>query len=301
MDIYFWRYELRPRVALGPRATGSPRQGALLRVGDGYADLHPWPELGDLALDSQLKRLGEERPTSQAEASLQLAARDRKARENGLSLFAGREIPPSHYLWTDLTAKLDLTAARPFQIVKLKSGKEFQPVLDLLPTLQREKLKVRVDFNAALDPSSLERFLSAADTAAIDFLEDPMPAGAAWKKVSETFGVRFAADLVEQKDAAVAIHKPALRALSIPKERRIVVTSYLDHPVGQMHAAAVAAELALRSPDRLERCGLLSHHLFEKNEFSERIRSDGPVLMPPDGSGVGFDDLLERLPWKKLT
>src|SRR5687768_614906 len=168
MAIFYWRYELKPLMALGPRAVGTPRQGALLRVGDGYADLHPWPELGDLALDSQWKRLAEERPTSQAEASLQLAARDREARENGLSLFAAREIPPSHYLWTDITQKLDLTAARRFQIVKLKAGKEFQPVLDLLPALRSENLKVRVDFNAALDEASLERFLSAADPAAID-------------------------------------------------------------------------------------------------------------------------------------
>ena len=301
MDIFYWRYEIKPLVPLGPKGGRTPRHGALLRVGDGVADLHPWPELGDLALDAQLKRLAEERPTPQAEASLQLASRDGKARQSGMSLFAGRDIPPSHYLWTDLAEEIDLATLRSFQIVKVKSGKEFEPVLKILPMLRREKLKARIDFNAALDQSSVERFLNKADVAAIDFLEDPLPAGTQWKKLSEKFGVRFAADRVQQKDVPVMVHKPALRALSVAKGPKIVVTSYMDHPVGQMHAAAVAAELAERMPERLERCGLLTHQLFEKNEFSERIQSNGPSLVPPGGSGIGFDDLLERLPWKKLN
>jgi len=30
------------------------------------------------------------------------------------------------------------------------------------------------------------------------------------------------------------------------------------------------------------------------------LRTDGARLLPPEGTGIGFDDLLERLPWQRL-
>jgi O-succinylbenzoate synthase len=49
------------------------------------------------------------------------------------------------------------------------------------------------------------------------------------------------------------------------------------------------------------RCGLFTHVLYEPNEFIEAIRCDGARLLPPSGTGIGFDGLLERLPWKRLS
>ena len=48
------------------------------------------------------------------------------------------------------------------------------------------------------------------------------------------------------------------------------------------------------------RCGLFTHVLYEPNEFIECIEADGARLLPPKGTGIGFDDLLERLPWQRL-
>jgi hypothetical protein len=31
------------------------------------------------------------------------------------------------------------------------------------------------------------------------------------------------------------------------------------------------------------------------------MRADGAYLLPPEGTGFGFGDLLESLPWKKLA
>ena len=75
----------------------------------------------------------------------------------------------------------------------------------------------------------------------------------------------------------------------------IVITSYMDHPMGQFGAAYFAAL------HPAPRCGLFTHVLYEKNEFSERIVSDGARLLAPEGTGIGFDDLLEHLPWKRLA
>jgi hypothetical protein len=34
--------------------------------------------------------------------------------------------------------------------------------------------------------------------------------------------------------------------------------------------------------------------------FIGRIRGDGARLLTPGGTGIGFDDVLENLPWKSI-
>ena len=69
--MWIWRYSLKPRRALSALAGAAPRQGALLRAGDGFADMHPWPELGDAPLDEQLALLarGETTPLTRRSTS----------------------------------------------------------------------------------------------------------------------------------------------------------------------------------------------------------------------------------------
>ena len=60
-------------------------------------------------------------------------------------------------------------------------------------------------------------------------------------------------------------------------------------------------ELAADYPSKVStRCGLLTHALYENDPFIERMRSAGPLLIAPEGTGIGFDDLIERLPWERL-
>ena len=68
-----------------------------------------------------------------------------------------------------------------------------------------------------------------------------------------------------------------------------------DHPVGQFGAAYVAATHHVNA-----RCGLFTHVLYEPDAFFERVERDGARLLPPRGTGLGFDDLLERLPWTSI-
>ena len=101
---------------------------------------------------------------------------------------------------------------------------------------------------------------------------------------------RFVAD----EGVDVLIVKPAIE--EIPEtNKEMIITSYMDHPIGQFGAAYFAAL------HPAPRCGLFTHVLYERNEFIEAIRTDGARLLPPEGTGVGFDDLLERQPWKKLS
>src|SRR5687768_6861088 len=92
--MYVHRYTLHLR-------RGGIREGALLRVDDGFADVHPWPELGDLPLDSQLALLVRGEITPLTAASVRLARLDGDARRRGISLFEGLTIPLSHWPGND--------------------------------------------------------------------------------------------------------------------------------------------------------------------------------------------------------
>jgi len=283
MEIFFHRYQLVPRRALSAIAKAGPREGALLRVGDGFADLHPWPELGDMTLSEQLAALAAGTPTPQTRASLAMAEVDARARREGRSLFEGLEIPDSHWPGTD--------APPEFDTIKVKG-------LQVYP----EGRRLRIDFNATLTPEEFVRIARDLPADRIDFVEDPCPWDPAiWRALREETGLRLALDLAAGPQLpsddgwAVLVYKPALGMAWPDIDREIVVTSYMDHPVGQMLAAWFAAT---RKVSR--RCGLMTHVLYEPDPFIDRMRRDGARLLPADGTGIGFDDLLDALPWQKL-
>jgi O-succinylbenzoate synthase len=285
MRVFVHRYQLVPRRALSPLAGAKPREGALLRVDGGYADLHPWPELGDAPLDEQLTRLARGEPTAQVRASLRFAALDADARTRGVSLFEGLAIPESHWPGDDPPPAFDT--------IKIKDA----PLWGRPPAGRaagRRPARVRIDFNARLSADEFARIAETLPKEQIDFIEDPCPYDErVWRELRERTGLRLALDRFEGK-ADVLIHKPALGA-KFPKHDDVVVTSYMDHPIGQFGAAYVAA-----THDVNPRCGLFTHVLYEPDAFLERIESDGARLLPPRGTGIGFDDLLETLSWTSI-
>lgn len=310
MTTWVHRYELVPRARLNARAGAGPRRGALLRVehgsATGFADVHPWPELGDAPLDEQLALLARGETTRLTAQSLRFASLDAAARREGRSLFDGLTIPESH--WPAAAGE----APPAFDTVKVKMpGGELPP-----------RGRLRLDFNATLDAASFLRVAATLPRERIDFVEDPCPYdGTVWRELRARTGLRLALDReVATEGVDVLVVKPALQPVpgeqvlgervavggerggdpdplsSRPGAVSIVVTSYMDHPVGQLHAAAVAARCATNA-----RCGLVTHLLFEPNAFSERLQLDGARLVPPGGLGIGFEDLMEGLTWARLS
>jgi O-succinylbenzoate synthase len=276
MDCYFWRYELAPKRRLSAIARDAPREGALIRVGDGFADVHPWPELGDLPLDEQLALLARGEITALTRRSLSFASIDEQARSASRSLFEGLTIPPSHWPGSDPPAAFD--------VAKLKS-------IDRLP----ERVRLRIDFNATLTADEFLQLRLPLER--IDFIEDPCPYDAAtWRMLREKTGLRLALDReVAEEGVDVLVVKPAVQEMP-STSRELVVTSYMDHAIGQFFAAFVAASHRITNV-----CGLFTHVLYERDPFFERVRAEGARLLAPEGTGIGFDDLLESLPWKKLA
>lgn len=273
--IRYWKYELRPKRRLSAVAAEGSRHGALLRVGSGFADVHPWPELGDAPLDRQLALLARGETTSLTKRSLAYARLDGDARERGVSLFAGLTIPESHWPGPDPPDE--------FAIAKIKS-------IDRIPP----RVQLRIDFNATLTAEEFERLPLPRER--IDFVEDPCPYDPAiWSRLRSTTGLRLALDRGDAEEGVdVLVVKPAVQEFPTTL-REVVITSYMDHPIGQFFAAYVAATHDVGV------CGLMTHVLFESDAFIDRVERIGTRLVPPDGTGIGFDDLLEKLPWKPLT
>ena len=230
--ILIYRYELIPLARLNARAGEGARRGALLNVDGGYADVHPWPELGDASLDEHLALLARGETTALTAQSLRAAAVDAAARRAGRSLFDGLKVPRSH--WPAAAGE----APAAFDTIKVK-----MPGRDL-PSTGR----LRLDFNATLDAGVFAALAPTLPRDRIDFVEDPCPYDpATWRELRDRTGLRLALDReIALEGVDVLVIKPAIQDVEglASDDREIVVTSYMDHPVGQLHAAAVAARVA---------------------------------------------------------
>lgn len=289
------------------KGTRFQRQGALLQVEFdhglvGYADCHPWEELGDLSLKQQIKMLLNGQTTSLTYQSLYFAAIDAEARSQKKNLLEDLEIPLNHYLLPnaqDFTS-VDKAFAEGFSFFKVKANDDdFLSVKGLLRYLKKHQGKLRIDFNNKLSFEQFQRWIPTLDeySSILDFVEDPFVyEGSQWKTIKKNHQIGLAADFNPYyKNAAhVYILKPAVQTHHV-KCDRIVVTSYLDHPLGQCCAAYIAGKLSLS-----EHCGLLSHRIYESNPYSQCLSQKGPQFTPTLGTGFGFDDLLKGQTWKNF-
>jgi O-succinylbenzoate synthase len=289
------------------------RNGALLKVHFkdglvGYADCHPWIEFFDEPLDNQLELLKIGQTTKLTEKSLYFAELDAKARFKGINLFDDLEIPKSNYLITDLMSHnlsitIDNAIIEGFQTFKVKLGSNLNQELQLLKDHFPKNLRLRLDFNSKLNCKSFNIALEKIKNInlSLDYIEDPFPFDEnAWEEIQTTDGLRLAADFHFEKAigkpnaAKVLIVKPAILRQVVPKDQEVVVTSYLDHPFGQCTAAYAAAKYPNVT------CGLLTHHLYKQNAFSDQLTLKGSEFKTPVGTGFGFDDLLRGLTWVNL-
>jgi o-succinylbenzoate synthase len=311
MKLYFVKYELKGYDL------ADTRKGALLKVdfgGDavGYADCHPWVELGDKPLDNQLYLLSAGILTNLTERSLKFAQIDAEARVKGRSLFSNLCIPSSHWFLKNL----DETIPDGFCYSKVKLGKFPKEELFKLPSFFSSlpnSISLRLDFNCRIDAELFRSYLHVIQPYLhkIDFIEDPFPFNSRiWAKIQSEFPLKLALDLHSERyldcknTHQVTIIKPAAQDDERILQKachNVVYTSYLDHPLGQAAAAYKAALAARDHPAKVLTCGLLSQYIYQTNKYSELLGRKGDCLSPPsEGSGFGFDALLAREKWRDL-
>ena len=103
---------------------------------------------------------------------------------------------------------------------------------------------MRVDFNGVLTEEAFldfgQRLRAGGLAESVDFIEDPMPYDAAsWNRLRLATGLRLALDRLsgtEEGGFDIRVLKPAVDAMD-PHPVPVVVTSYMDHPLGQAWAA----------------------------------------------------------------
>ena len=320
-QIYIHRYTLKSGGGLNSRSHALTHEGVLIRIdknGDsGYACLHPWEELGDLSLDTLLKQLSEGRGSRQLNCAIDCADVDRKARQDGVSLFDSLNLPLSHATIVGGLDKIESAVDAGFDTVKLKMGKDVESNILFLNNINKEfpSLSIRIDFNGVSGFGALDKMLGEVGKEVhdkIDFIEDPFPRGDdRWMVLRDKYGVQIGIDRgIEKAEGKfdIAVVKPAINdTVKICEAaqlagRSVVITSYMDHPVGQRYAAFCAAKLNSQYLGLVNsRCGLVTHGLYESDEFIERAGRVAPELfVEPCSTGLGFDDLLEKVNWKKL-
>jgi O-succinylbenzoic acid--CoA ligase len=293
--LYIHRYTLALRH--GPANARSQRRtvnGFLVRCGDGFGCVHPWPELGDPTVEKLLGLLRGGQAHRLLARALECARHDGAARREGRSLFSA-PIPQSHATVTG-DADFAALAASGFTAVKLKTHGDDKGIVERVRAAADAGLRVRIDCNGT-GIAALRALRPWAD--GIDFIEDPEPyAAARWQAMRGGLGMPLALDRHTGAEGAgfdVRVLKPAFDSMR-PRAVPVVVTSYMDHPLGQLFAAWEASRYAGPQLD----AGLLTHHLFEPDAFTEAVHSAGPHLFPAQGTGLGFDALLEALPWERL-
>ena len=310
------RYRLKARGFLNSISNRREFEGALIQIDGGFGCIHPWPELGDPTLEKCLADLSGARRWPIVRRAIRCAEYDRASRVFDNSLFEEMEVPASHATLAKAdVAEIALAVEAGFTTVKLKSGRDLTAEARFLDEMAAEypQLKWRLDFNESLTPGDATSFLlglAEKTRAAIDFVEDPSPySESSWKEIRRQTRVNLAVDREAAPLSAAAqvmVVKPAidepflLGEAALGHQQRVVITSYMDHPVGQTFAAWEAARLGLQFPGLVGTCGLQTHHLFEPDAFSEALGPWSPDFKVPDGTGLGFDDLLDALPWTRL-
>jgi len=325
--IKFWtsRYELTPWNVFGAVADASPRSGALLKVqwpngNTGYADIFPWPEFGDAEIHDQIRALALGKISPLVEQSIWLAKKDATWRKEKKNAHIGSSKIKHHFLVTDFTkfSESSIKEARSagFTTFKIKVGRAVDEEGKFISRfLKQNPVLVRLDFNAKTDFSEFERLLShlaASEKARVEFVEDPMPWSTdAWTEAAKM--VPIAIDMESEKiDWDKFTDKPPFQVVVLKPARtdmdkalkfisrfglKMAVSSSLDHPVGVAHALAQALEIKKFYPNTLLDCGCLTLKAYKPNEFMSQVQTTGPFLKEIKGTGIGFDDLWDKLEW----
>jgi O-succinylbenzoate synthase len=309
------RYRLKSRGLMNSISNRRVFEGVLIQINGGYGCIHPWPELGDPPLEKCLADLAGERRWPIVRRALRCVEFDAVARRFEHSLFEEMDVPESHAtLAKNDVAEVARAVEAGFAQVKLKLGRDPAAEARFLDDMAAEypALGWRLDFNESLDPDAAAGFLTGLrgqTRESISFVEDPCPySDTTWTALHRQTRVKLAVDreaAPHRSAAQVMVIKPAidepmpLAEAALAHRQRVVVTSYMDHPLGQAFAAWEAARLGLRIPGLVGLCGLQTHHLFEPDAFTEMMGPWSPVFQPPPGNGLGFDDLLDALPWTR--
>ena len=326
MKIWYTPYSLVPLFSLNAKtSTPQARQGFLIKVefgdgGVGYADCHPWPELGDKQAFVHLESLASDHPTSLVSRSLELAQWDADCRAKETSLFPSEPVLTSHYTlpdWENFSLPLlEEIADQDYRAMKLKVGKDLEHAglfIRRLISVLPEDMGLRLDFNLTSHPDELNPWIENMGQDfldRLDFIEDPFSyEPQAWREFGDKWQLSLALDQELKWDqdlsgADVLVVKPVRnsgeeieKCAQLYGEKRWVFTHSMDHPLGRMMALGYAMNFYGINPSKIEPGGFESRSFYQPTLFDNEIFVDGCKQLGTEGVGVGFTKQLEECEW----
>lgn len=323
LRIDYSPYKLEFKFHPNSKTNTLKRNGVLLRFlfkdhGFGYADCHPLEEFDDLSVREQLELLKLKKFSPLTQRSSYFALMDAKYRNQKISIFNNdlkSKITRNHFTSPAFLKKEDILSKKNegFEKFKFKFGRhipnEINYLNDNLNFFLDHQINVRLDYNGAIKKTNiLEDLKKYKDI--IDFIEDPFDAVNLENRSflqQQLPDLKFAMDFINTDSLSkidinnifsYRVIKPARESCLKQKssiKQKIVFTSSMDHPLGQICALY---ESCLHSTN--EQSGLITHHLFEPNSYSEQLVVKDAKLLPVEGVGFGFDHLLKKEKWENV-
>jgi O-succinylbenzoate synthase len=301
--IYGWKYRMESNHALNRRSPTQIVEGFLISYAGGYGCIQPWPVFGHATMEEHWSALAAGASLPLLDQALACAKQDAAAREAGISWWTDIKVPLSHATVTDLHSELPQDGGQRFTHAKLKASiAETDALYDW--AMQHPGIQIRLDYNEIPTIAEFDAWWRGLDRAfrdRIDWIEDPFAYNAnTWSTWRDQNDAMLAVDrgfaTAQMSERWIAIWKPAWQPLPQGSMmQNVVVTSAMDHPVGQAWAAFCAAQAGVQSI-----CGLRTDHLFARDAFIDRMGPWSPAWPTISGTGMGFDDLLEKIPWTRI-
>lgn len=279
----------------------------------GYADCRPWPVFKDVSVEQHIEMLEQRKLNALLKRSVFFAHIDGVAREEKRSLWPKHVRLRSHFTFIDVAQLssddlLQKIREQGFRTLKLKVGRDLSKEIPLcLRLAEKNWFRLRLDFNG-VDAEPFLKQMSSLFLSQVELIEDPGAFNATqWLMLQKKYGIKTALDQAsghntksarEEKSRFAKIIKPA-RENQLARAQDVISNS-LDHPVGQCFAALQAQHSVQRLGQQTRDYGLQSAHLFEPNAYFSQMSTQTAYFQPIPGTGIGFDDLLEREPWTEI-
>ncbi len=287
MKIWYSPYELTPvHIAEGVKYSN---KGILLKFEDEtYSLYHPIEALGDVPLSEFMKNLSKRNSLLSKVKAASVSLKD-------FETLLGKKVK-CYYSVPSLKNFLKNKGSilnDGFDTVKFKVSSVIE-LEEMIEALTGLPFKYIFDFNGR---GLKENFLACSDEVKTFFKENVLYIEDPAKEMESLPYVKIAADFEDYGGVeSFNIIKPTAfdHEQSENPEADTVVTSYLDHPLGQIMAARKALDIGVQTDS-----GLLSHTYYEKNKYSGKLVTKGPFLELR--SALGVFELLKEEPWELVS
>lgn len=288
MKAFYSPYKLKPIASLENIHLSC--EGVLLRFEESqetkYSLYHPIETLGDKSLSEFLTTFNLEAPLIQ------------RIRERAINSQKMKSLPQqaldcyySSPSVSFLLERINEVQKEGFKTAKIKV-KNFLEIEKSMETLRESGLKFIFDFNGQASIKNFEDLSAKMKyffESCLLYLEDPFES---FYDSSYKVAVDFK-DYSGREDFQVLKPTAFCHPLNFKNRETSIVTSYLDHPLGQLLATYWACERQVESL-----AGLYSHTYFKENAYSE-ILNQRKASISLDAFNA-FEDLLKKEKWWPL-